>query len=49
MLFPEDGILSKEEYGKFYKSFVGVDPNDLDKITNEGYRAMTAVRTLLLN
>lgn len=45
----EDGILSKEEYAKFYKDFVGVYDENFDKVINEGYRAMTAGGDYKLN
>ena len=41
-----DGVLSFEEYQKFYKDIIGIQKQDgLEKITKEGYRAMTAVST----
>ena len=38
-----DGILSMDEIRNFYGRFIGVDPKNLDKVTKEGFRAMTAV------
>jgi hypothetical protein len=38
-----DGILSYQEIKNFYKDFIGVPANELDKVSKEGMRAMTAV------
>ncbi len=43
-----DEVLSQAEYRKFYKDFIGIPDKDLDKITQEGYRAMTAVNNFFL-
>ena len=41
----QDGILSFQEFKNFYKYCIGIqDPAQLEKVCNEGYRAMTAVR-----
>ncbi len=42
----KDGVLSMEEYRRFYKEFVMIDPTELEKVTQEGYRALTAVSSL---
>jgi hypothetical protein len=42
-MFAEDGALSIFEYHRFYKDFVKIPDRGLEKITQEGYRAMTAV------
>jgi hypothetical protein len=39
----DDGILSDQEIKNFYKEFIGVSANELDKVSKEGMRAMTAV------
>jgi hypothetical protein len=39
----DDGILSDQEIKNFYKDFIGVSANELDKVSMEGMRAMTAV------
>ena len=38
-----DGVLSKQEMRNFYEVLIEVPQAELDKVTNEGYRAMTAV------
>ena len=38
-----DGILSYEEIKQFYKNVIGIEKEHLDKVANEGFRAMTAV------
>ena len=38
-----DGVLSKQEMRNFYEVLIEVPQNELDKVTNEGYRALTAV------
>ena len=38
-----DGLLSKQEIRNFYGGLIGVEKDKLDKVTNEGFRAMTAV------
>ena len=38
-----------DEYRDFYRDFVGVPEEDLEKVTREGYRAMTAVRSSSLS
>ena len=43
-LLSGDGILSLEEYRAFYRDFVEVSPDKLDRVTQEGYRTMTAVK-----
>ena len=38
------GILSRDEIKNFYKDLIGIkDPAKLEKISKEGFRAMTAV------
>ena len=45
-----DGIIKKEELEKFYRTISGItDPVILQKTTNEGYRALTAVSSLYIN
>ena len=40
----DDGIISKQELKNFYKLVSGIaNPTTLEKTTNEGYRALTAV------
>ena len=42
--FLGDGLISKEELKKFYEIISGIDdPKTLERTTNEGYRALTAV------
>ena len=43
-LFSDDEVLDKDEFRRFYKEFVGVSA-DLETVTNEGFRVMTAVST----
>lgn len=38
----KDGILEKDEYERFYREFVAVPSTELQKVVDEGYRAMTA-------
>ena len=38
-----DGVISYEELRMFYSDLIGIDKQDLDKITKEAYRSMTAV------
>ena len=45
VLFLDDGICSFQEVKNFYESFVGVPKDKLEKVAQEGYRAMTAVNT----
>ena len=40
-----DGVLSKQEMRNFYEVLIEVPQDELDKVTNEGYRALTAVST----
>ena len=42
-----DGVLSKQEMRNFYEVLIEVPQEELDKVTNEGYRALTAVSTYL--
>jgi len=37
-----DGVLSKQEMRNFYEVLIEVPQDELDKVTNEGYRALTA-------
>ena len=42
----DNGILEVDEVRNFYKHLIGItDPVQLEKISKEGYRAMTAVNT----
>ena len=43
-----DGVLSEHEFRNFYDVLIEVPQDELDKVTKEGYRAMTAVSTYLL-
>lgn len=43
MPIPETGELTKDQYRKFYKDFVGVHPDSLERVTEAGYNQMTAV------
>merc|ERR1739848_934621 len=46
----QDGILSFQEVKNFYKYCIGItDPVQLEKVCNEGYRAMTANGDYTLN
>lgn len=46
----QDGILSFQEFKNFYKYCIGIqDPVQLEKVCNEGYRAMTANGDYTLN
>lgn len=38
----KDGVLSKDEYRRFYKEFIGISDDVLDKVISSGYRQMTA-------
>ena len=42
-----DGIVNEKEMRNFYEGLIEVPKADLDKVTKEGYRAMTAVSTYL--
>lgn len=44
-----DGVASYDEVKNFYEHCVGIDKSLLDKICNEGYRAMTANGDYVLN
>ena len=39
----QDGIVNEKEMRNFYEGLIEVPKADLDKVTKEGYRAMTAV------
>ena len=43
-----DGVLSEAEFRNFYDTLIQVPQDELDKVTKEGYRAMTAVSIYLL-
>ena len=43
-----DGVLSEHEFRNFYDVLIEVPQDELDKVTKEGYRAMTAVSSYLL-
>ena len=43
----QDGIVNEKEMRNFYEGLIEVPKADLDKVTKEGYRAMTAVSTYL--
>merc|ERR1711910_308611 len=38
----QDGIVNEKEMRNFYEGLIEVPKADLDKVTKEGYRAMTA-------
>lgn len=40
--FDQDGVISATDLKKYYKDFVGIPAENLDKVTKEGYRVMTA-------
>ena len=42
-----DGVLSEQEIRNFYDVLIEVPQDELDKVTKEGYRAMTAVSIYL--
>lgn len=44
-----DGVISYEELRMFYSDLIGIDKQDLDKITKEAYRSMTANEDYALN
>jgi len=44
----KDGVLSKEEYQRFYKEFCGVNEAKVEQISEAGWRAMTANGTYKL-
>ena len=46
IFFSGDGELSLDEIRNYYRNFVGIGEDELEKVANEGYRAMTAVRAL---
>jgi len=47
--YDKDDYISINEYRRFYKDFVGIPEKDLDKISQEGFRAMTAGGDYILN
>ena len=47
-MISDDGVISKDELKSFYKHISGItDPQTLERTTNEGYRALTAVSSML--
>ena len=45
----QDGIVNEKEMRNFYEGLIEVPKADLDKVTKEGYRAMTAVSIYISN
>ena len=45
----DNGIVTYEEVLAYYKDFVGIDKEKLEKVAREGFRAMTANGDYKLN